>query len=83
MIASGKDVEPALADANGQLLQQFDDVMLLHAIPVTSRGTADVEIIGAGTRATIILIDEGKKVADLECYVLPPNLRSEPASQRT
>ncbi len=67
-LASNKS-EPTLTDATGEVLHEYDDVILLQAIPVTGKGTANIEMIEAGTRATIISILEQE--ADLECYVSP------------
>jgi hypothetical protein len=63
--------ERTLVGADGQTLRQYDDITLLHAIPATSKGNVDVEMIEAGTRATIISIFEREDLADLECYVSP------------
>jgi uncharacterized Zn ribbon protein len=64
--------EPAIRDRDGNLLREYDDVILLRDLKPTSGGNCRVEpdVIPAGTRATaIMLLDETSGRFDLECYL--------------
>ena len=64
--------ELEIVGVDGVMLREYDDVILVDAVPAASRGNVDVAIIDAGTRATIITIFEDKeRLANLECYVSP------------
>lgn len=59
-------------DADGKVVREYDDVVLLTALPLRARGSCDagIETIPAGTPATAItLLDEAKGLFDLECYL--------------
>jgi hypothetical protein len=60
----------AVPDAEGVLLNCYDDVVLLHDVPQLSPGNVSVNTIPAGSRATVlfIAIDE-PQILDLECYL--------------
>ena len=61
--------ESYVVGADGTTLREYDDVIVLRQLVPDSAGNVSPDVIKAGTRATIILIDEG--VAHLECYVGP------------
>jgi hypothetical protein len=59
-------------DADGNMLREWDGVVLTRALPVTEAGNCDPAPaeIPAGVRATAItLLDPDNGVFDLECYL--------------
>jgi hypothetical protein len=59
-------------DADGEMLREWDGVVLARPLPATEIGNCEAlpQEIPAGTRATVIeVLDPGKGVFKLECYL--------------
>ena len=68
------DGELTALDADGQMLREWDGVVLIRPLPATGQGNcaAAPDVIPAGTRATAIaLLDPATGTFDLECYLDP------------
>lgn len=66
------DGERTALDADGNLLREWDGVVLARALTPTARGNCETlpAEIPAGTRATVIaLLDPDTGQLDLECYL--------------
>ena len=66
------DGEQTALDADGEMLREWDGVVLVRALTVTAAGNQDPAPteIPAGTRATAItLLDPDAGLFDLECYL--------------
>jgi len=66
------DGELTAVDAEGQMLREWDGVVLIRALKATAQGNLDAmpAEIPAGTRATAItLLDPDAGLFDLECYL--------------
>jgi uncharacterized Zn ribbon protein len=66
------DGEQTAVDADGNMLREWDGVVLVRALKVTAQGNcaAMPKEIPAGTRATAItFLDPDKGLFDLECYL--------------
>ncbi|WP_296598288.1 hypothetical protein [Phenylobacterium sp.] len=64
--------EQTAIDAEGNMLREWDGVILVRSLAVTAAGNCDPAPteIPAGVRATAItLLDPDKGVFDLECYL--------------
>ncbi|MDZ4372143.1 MAG: hypothetical protein U1C74_12055 [Phenylobacterium sp.] len=64
--------ELTAVDADGQMMREWDGVVLVRALKATAQGNLDVMPgeIPAGTRATAItLLDPDAGMFDLECYL--------------
>jgi len=69
------DGEQTAVDADGSILREWDGVVLVRELAATAQGNCEVmpATIPAGTRATAItLLDAGKGLFDLECYLDGP-----------
>lgn len=66
------DGEITAVDADGEMLREWDGVVLVRPLAVTAAGNCDPapSEIPAGTRATAItLLDPDAGLFDLECYL--------------
>ncbi|MFZ5720109.1 MAG: hypothetical protein ACOY5Y_11675 [Pseudomonadota bacterium] len=66
------DGERTALDADGNMLREWDGVILLRALKPTAQGNCESmpNEIPAGTRATAIaLLDPDEGTLDLECYL--------------
>ena len=66
------DGEQTAVDADGNMLREWDGVVLIRALAATAQGNCETmpREIPAGTRATAIaFLDPGKGLFDLECYL--------------
>lgn len=66
------DGEQTSVDADGQILREWDGVVLVRSLNVTAAGNCDPapKEIPAGTRATAItLLNPEVGLFDLECYL--------------
>ena len=66
------DGERTALDADGNMLREWDGVVLLRALKPTAQGNCETmpEVIPAGTRATAIaLLEPNEGKLDLECYL--------------
>ena len=66
------DGEQTAVDADGEMLREWDGVVLMRALASTAAGNCDPAPteIPAGTRATAItLLDPDAGLFDLECYL--------------
>ena len=66
------DGEVTAVDAEGNMLREWDGVVLVRALTPTAQGNCETmpDEIPAGTRATAIaLLDPGAGLFDLECYL--------------
>lgn len=66
------DGERTALDADGNMLREWDGVVLLQALKPTAQGNCETmpEVIPAGTRATAIaLLETDEGTLDLECYL--------------
>jgi hypothetical protein len=66
------DGEQTAVDADGNMLREWDGVVLVRALAVTAQGNCETmpKEIPAGTRATAItFLDADKGLFDLECYL--------------
>jgi hypothetical protein len=66
------DGEQTALDADGNMMREWDGVVLVRALKATAQGNCDSmpAEIPAGTRATAItLLDADKGLFDLECYL--------------
>lgn len=66
------DGEPTAVDADGNMLREWDGVVLVRPLTPTAQGNCEAmpKEIPAGTRATAIaLLDPAKGLFDLECYL--------------
>lgn len=66
------DGEQTSVDADGNMLREWDGVVLVRALAATAQGNCETmpAEIPAGTRATAIaILDPGKGLFDLECYL--------------
>lgn len=64
--------EQTALDADGNMMREWDGVVLVRALRCTAQGNCDAmpDEIPAGTRATAItLLDADKGLFDLECYL--------------
>ena len=68
---SGLTVRPdehVVIAGNGDVLREYDDVVLLRDVPSCAAGSVEVDVIRAGTRGTIIIMLDGNRV-EIECDV--------------
>ena len=66
------DGEQTALDAEGNMMREWDGVVLVRALRATAQGNCEAmpAEIPAGTRATAItLLDADKGLFDLECYL--------------
>jgi hypothetical protein len=66
------DGEQTAVDADGNMLREWDGVVLVRPLAATAQGNCDTmpAEIPAGTRATAItFLDPSRGLFDLECYL--------------
>jgi hypothetical protein len=60
--------EQSVISADGEVLREYDDVVLLRSAKPSGSGNAAVDVVEAGTTGTIITILDHDRV-EIECYV--------------